>query len=146
MNTIAEYGTVDHLDLNSVDVREFADLFYRAALQIQMSGYSDGRAVGVIQNSGRSRQIWYPSISFRLVDEIVTYSFTSENATALAAEMERRAATSVTNGCAASEAFFQFFARELPGMIDFAERQNASGALAKRRSVSLAVMPVVGSA
>lgn len=146
MNTIAESGAVDHLDLNSGEVREFADLFYHAALQIQMSGYSDGRAVGVIQNSGRSRQICYPGISFRLVDEIITYSFASENAAALAAEMERRAATSVTNGCAASEAFLRSFARKLPGMIDFAERKNASGALVKRKSVSLAVMPANGSA
>jgi hypothetical protein len=62
----------------------------------------------VIQNSGQSRQIWYRSISFRLVDEIVTYSFTSENAATLAAEMERRAPVSVIKGCVASEAFFRF--------------------------------------
>jgi hypothetical protein len=146
MNTMAVYGTVDHLDLNPVEVCEFADLFYRAALQIQMAGYSDGRTVGVIQGSGQGPQTWYPSISFRLMDEIVTYSLTPENAAALAVAMEHRAAASAISGCAASAAFFRFFADELPGMIRFAERKSASGARPKRKGMSLAVMPVAGQA
>jgi hypothetical protein len=146
MNTMAMYGTVDHLDLNQVEVCVFADLFYRATLQIQMAGYSDGRTVGVIQNSGQRHQIWYPSVSFRLMDEIIIYSLTSESAAALALEMERRAAASASNGCAAAAAFFRFFANELPGMIHFAERKNASGTPPGPKCKTLAVMPVAGHA
>lgn len=146
MNTLALYGTVEHLDLNPVEVRQFADLFYRATLQIQMAGYSDGRSVGVIQNNGQGHPAWYPSVSFRLMDEIITYSLNPESAAILLGEMEHRAETAANNGCTASAAFFRFFARELPGMIHFAKRKNALGAPSKWKSKSLAVLPAAGSA
>lgn len=150
MNTISVSGSIGHLDLNPSEVGEFADLFYRAALQIQMSGYSDGRTVGVVQEAAQGQPIWYPSVSVRLLDEVVTYSLTLENAAALAAEMERRAAASALSGCVASASFFRFFASELPGMIRFAERQNMSGASldasSKRGSINLAATPAAGLA
>ncbi|MBD2749478.1 hypothetical protein IC232_22630 [Microvirga sp. BT688] len=119
MHTIAVYGTIDHLDLKPVEVCTFAELFYRATLQIRMAGYSDERTVGVIQSSGPGHQVWYPSVSFRLMDEIITYALSPLSAASLAVEMERRAATSAIIGCTASAAFFRFFASELPGMIHF---------------------------
>lgn len=80
------------------------------------------------------------------MNEIVAYSLTLEDAAALAAEMGRRAATPAISGRAAAAAFFRFFADELPAMIRFAQRKNASGGPPKRKDMSLTAMAVAGNA